>query len=372
MFNFFLSEYSPAGKPLNKGLIAPETQLFAPPNLISFVNGLFSLPVKGLSDCQWWQGFGSDKARRWIPDHPDGGQFDCYDTAAIDSQGFPLSLSWKPPSWGGGSGAGVPASVVVDDIDLLLTGGKLYSHSRTILEQVYNDALISGDEDDALRAVMQHYSAVPEFHVSNNLMSSGATTQARPVSDVTLPENPPPVTGYKAIVYVYMAGAADSYSMLVPSSGCSPLYSQYQSVRGDVALPWSREISAATSNQPCQSFGVHPSLVNVQSFYNQGDAAWVANVGPLAQALTAAEFDAGTKPVPQALFAHNTQTTITQAVFMEADAGAGGVLGRIGDMLNDQAGEEVFAAYSISGTPKILEGAPGVSRPADGKKTLQS
>jgi cullin-associated NEDD8-dissociated protein 1 len=41
------------------------------------------------------------------------------------------------------------------------------------------------------------------------------------------------------------------------------------------------------------------------------------------------------------------------------------VLGRIGDALNFQAGKEVFDAYSIAGTPKLLDGAPGVSRPAD-------
>jgi hypothetical protein len=47
------------------------------------------------------------------------------------------------------------------------------------------------------------------------------------------------------------------------------------------------------------------------------------------------------------------------------DSGAGGVLGWIGDVLNAQAGKEIFHAFSISGTPKILEGAPGVSRTAD-------
>lgn len=92
--------------------------------------------------------------------------------------------------------------------------------------------------------------------------------------------------------------------------------------------------------------------------------AWFSNVGPLVEPLTKTEFEAGSKPVPQALFAHNTQTSITQAVFAQ-DSNAGGVLGRLGDVLNEQEGNEIFAAYSISGTPKILEGAPGVNRPAD-------
>jgi uncharacterized protein (DUF1501 family) len=76
------------------------------------------------------------------------------------------------------------------------------------------------------------------------------------------------------------------------------------------------------------------------------------------------EYRAQSKPRPPALFAHNTQTQVTQTVFAQ-DSSAGGVLGRIGDALNLQEGKEIFDAYSISGTSKILEGAPGVSKAAD-------
>jgi len=54
VFSFFLSEYQPVGPALNKGVVAPETQLFDAPKLISFMNSLFSLPAFGLTDCQWW------------------------------------------------------------------------------------------------------------------------------------------------------------------------------------------------------------------------------------------------------------------------------------------------------------------------------
>jgi len=67
VFSFFLNEYQPIGPVLNKGLYAPETQLFDTPKLLAFVNGLFSLPDFGLSDCEWWQGFGDDKSRYIMP-----------------------------------------------------------------------------------------------------------------------------------------------------------------------------------------------------------------------------------------------------------------------------------------------------------------
>lgn len=362
VFGFFLNEYQPIGPVHNKGLYAPETQLFDTPKLLSFINGLFSLPDYGLSDCEWWQGFGDDKSRYIMPDYPDGGRFDC---------GFadvPLTLRWKPPSWGGQTNVnGASVSSIINDIDLLLTGGRLHSANKVILTQVYNGARTGGNPDNkALRAVLKHYSAVPEFHITNNLLSSSATTSARPIPNITMPQSPPPVVGYKAIVYLFMSGASDSFSMLAPTAGCVPLHSQYLSERGDVAIPSANllPIDTSTSNQPCNSFGIHSSLLNIRNLYASGDASWVANIGPLVTPLNKTEFEAGSKPVPISLFAHNIQTVLTQTVFAQ-DASAGGVLGRIGDALNTQSGKEIFHGYSISGTPKILEGSPGVSRPAD-------
>lgn len=388
VFGFFLNEYQPIGPVLNKGLYAPETQLFDTPKLLSFINGLFSLPDFGLSDCEWWQGFGDDKSRYIMPgkcesrsairssvpfnlftvtlvitDYPDGGRFDC---------GFaevPLTLRWKPPSWGGQTNVnGASVSSIINDIDLLLTGGRLHSANKAILSQVYTAARTGSNPDNrALRAVLKHYSAVPEFHITNNLFDSSASaTATRPIPNITIPQNPPPVVGYKAIVYLFMSGASDSFSMLAPTAGCVPLHSQYLSERGDVAIPSANllPIDTSTSNQPCNSFGIHSSLVNIRNLYTSGDASWVANIGPLVTPLNKNEFEAGSKPVPISLFAHNTQTVLTQTVFAQ-DASAGGVLGRIGDALNTQSGKEIFHGYSISGTPKILEGAPGVSRPSD-------
>jgi cullin-associated NEDD8-dissociated protein 1 len=124
VFSFFLSEYQPVGPVMEKGLVAPETQLFDAPKLISFVNGMFSLPHFGLADCQWWQGFGINTARYFIPDYPDGGEFEC-DAAASNNPGVPLRLRYTPPSWGGPTNVNnAPTSKVIDDIDLLLTGGR--------------------------------------------------------------------------------------------------------------------------------------------------------------------------------------------------------------------------------------------------------
>jgi len=139
-----------------------------------------------------------------------------------------------------------------------------------------------------------------------------------------------------------------------------------------LAIPLNQlhQITDSTGTQPCANFGLHPSLSHFKTLYNDKDAVVISNVGPLVEPITKEEYELGSKEVPPALFAHNTQKQITQTVFAQ-DATAGGVLGRIGDAINAQESAtqgklvEIFDAYSISGTPVILDGAPGVSRVAD-------
>jgi uncharacterized protein (DUF1501 family) len=114
-----------------------------------------------------------------------------------------------------------------------------------------------------------------------------------------------------------------------------------------------------------------PSLPTLEALYDEGDAAFRANVGPLVvEPLTKDEYEMGLKEQPPSLFAHNKQQRLTQTVYAQ-DSRTGGVLGRIGDAINAQESElvlaanaEIFDAYSISGTPKILKGALGISRVA--------
>lgn len=169
-------------------------------------------------------------------DYPEGGMFDeWHDASTFEDPGVPLRLRWTPPSWGGQTNVnGATAAAVIADIDLLLTGGKLSAANRALLEQIYYDTVTGGfalptwfprpssdPHTNALRVVLQHFSAVPEFHVTNNLIDSKSTsTVLRDVTNAVAPETPDPVQGYKAIVYLFMAGACDSFSMLAPKSGC--------------------------------------------------------------------------------------------------------------------------------------------------------
>lgn len=126
---------------------------------------------------------------------------------------IPLRLNWKPPSWGGQTNVlSATASEVIEDIDLLLTGGRLHSANKALLEQVYSNGLTGRDPDNnALQAAIQHFSAVPEFHITNNLVDSKTTTTIREVPSFPISQQPEVVRGYKAIVYLYMDGAVRIY-----------------------------------------------------------------------------------------------------------------------------------------------------------------
>jgi cullin-associated NEDD8-dissociated protein 1 len=280
VFSFFLNEYQPVGPVLTKGLRAPEAQLFDAPKLINYVNGLFSLTQFGLADCEYWgTGFGSEHARYYIQDYPDGGEFTC-SMAKSNNPGVPLRLRYTPLSWGGSSNVNnAPTSAIIEDIDLLLTGGKLSGVNKAIMEDVYDSVhQDSGSDVKALYAVIEHFVATPEFHITNNLFSSKAVPNARPLPDIDIPQDPKPVTEYKAIVYMFLSGAMDSFSALVPLN-CE-LHNQYLEVRGDIAITSGlRQIDASGSNQPCDTFGLHPSLVNIHQLFHDGDASFFANIG---------------------------------------------------------------------------------------------
>ena len=155
--------------------------------------------------------------------------------------------------------------------------------------------------------------------------------------------------------------------MLVPHSNCAAdkgdLYAEYSAVRGDVAISKTDllQITDTGGRQACTTFGVHPKLGVVRSLFADGDAAFFANIGALAEPITKAEFKAKTKAVPNSLFAHNAQQRT--AANLHADSlTAKGVLGRMAHALSSGSAPYKVGKYSISGNQKILEGDGEVAR----------
>jgi uncharacterized protein (DUF1501 family) len=118
--------------------------------------------------------------------------------------------------------------------------------------------------------------------------------------------------GYRALVCIFLFGGNDANNMLIPNDTAG--YANYLNYRGAVAsgglglvqntlLP----IAAKTEQNGQTSFGLHPNLPEVQSLFNDGTLAFLANVGPLSQPVTRAQYLANSLPVPANLFSHADQ-----------------------------------------------------------------
>ena len=143
--------------------------------------------------------------------------------------------------------------------------------------------------------------------------------------------------GYKALVCVLLEGGADSFNMVVPRSVAS--HSDYSTVRGDMALAADSLLDITPTNYSDGTYyGLHPTMTRMHGLFNDSRLAIVANVGTLVQPVTAAEVANGA-PVPNQLFAHNTQRDL----WMTANAARiekAGWAARLADLFDP--GQELF------------------------------
>jgi len=214
---------------------------------------------------------------------------------------------------------------------------------------------VEGDKSAGLRLAQQLITTSAEFHTNNPIKKSDERR-------VTTESEPKSFAGeYKAVVFLMFAGGCDSYNMLVPHT-CSPgvngtdLFSQYQQVRGEVALIKEGLLEISANNQNCEKFGIHPNLQILHDLYNDGDAMFFANTGALNQPVTKDNYQERT--VIQ-LFAHNTMQNEAKRVDPYEEYRVTGIMGRMADALS--RGGIAVSSMSIDQTTIALAGEPGVS-----------
>src|SRR5690349_18599509 len=94
-------------------------------------------------------------------------------------------------------------------------------------------------------------------------------------------------SNYQALVCIFLGGGNDGHNTVVPMTTAQQNYSQYQLARGGLAVPQASLLPIANGSD---SYGLHPSLPEIQSLYNQGKAAVLANVGMLVQPITRTQY----------------------------------------------------------------------------------
>ncbi|HEY6344871.1 MAG TPA: DUF1501 domain-containing protein [Bryobacteraceae bacterium] len=144
---------------------------------------------------------------------------------------------------------------------------------------------------------------------------------------------------YQALVCVFLLGGNDGHNTVVPLATAQQNYSQYQQARGGLAIPQGSLLPIMNGGD---MYGLHPSIPEIQSLYNQGKAAVLANVGMLVQPITRAVYLTNNSSlVPNALFSHSDQSSQWQSG-IPTGTGNTGWGGRITDLMQTQNAGAIF------------------------------
>jgi uncharacterized protein (DUF1501 family) len=157
---------------------------------------------------------------------------------------------------------------------------------------------------------------------------------------------------YKALVCIFMYGGNDSFNTVVPMSGVDQ--TNYIASRGSLAL--TSGLNALNATQGPTNYGLHPSMPELASLFNQGHAAIVANVGSLLYPTTQSGYQNGTVPTPAQLFSHDDQTNQWQTSRPD-DANANGWGGRVADLLYSSNAGQVPMSITLAGQNRFQRGA---------------
>ncbi|MBK8701072.1 MAG: DUF1501 domain-containing protein [Saprospiraceae bacterium] len=153
---------------------------------------------------------------------------------------------------------------------------------------------------------------------------------------------------YKALVCLFNSGGLDAFNMLLPTT--SSEYNTYAATRSNQSIPLADILPINTLNTPGRTFGLHPSMNNMQSLFNSGDIAFISNIGALVAPMTKQEYYDEAVTAPLGLFSHSDQQMHWQTGFAHARAAAGWG-GRIADLLTScNTNPNISMAMSLSGT----------------------
>ena len=172
---------------------------------------------------------------------------------------------------------------------------------------------------------------------------------------VASPDNGPSVpniagapigSDYKALVCLFLNGGNDANNLIIPTGSD---YAAYASARSNLALAQSSVRAIAPKNSDGRTWGLHPAVAELQSLFNSGQAAFLANAGTLVYPTTKAQYTAKSVPLPPQLFSHSDQQVQWQHSVPDKPTTTGWG-GRIADLLNTfNTSDQISMSISIAG-----------------------
>lgn len=187
-------------------------------------------------------------------------------------------------------------------------------------------------------------------------LKSTAALGAMPILPRFLgPAHAADVSGYKALVVVFLFGGNDSHNTVVPITSAE--YDAYSAARGGLAEANGLALPQA-SLLPLSggALGLHPAMTGLAQMYNADQRlAIVANAGVLLAPTTLAQYKAKSVPLPPALFSHSDMQSHWQTMRPDqpADTGWGG---RLADVFRLGTSGSVPPSISLGGGGIFLKG----------------
>jgi uncharacterized protein (DUF1501 family) len=168
-------------------------------------------------------------------------------------------------------------------------------------------------------------------------------------------------TDYRALVCVYLAGGNDGHGTVIATDPDS--FAAFTSARSGapgLAYPMNELLPITLQTpQSGRTFALNPSLGGVQTLFNAGRAAVIANTGTLIAPATKTEINANSVKLPDSLFSHFDQTAAWQAIASNLGSGErvgwGGAVADAIEAMNLNS-NSMFTCISTSGNALFLSG----------------
>ena len=152
---------------------------------------------------------------------------------------------------------------------------------------------------------------------------------------------------YKALVCILLSGGNDSYNMIIPRSNNE--YNEYAAVRSNLAIPQNDLLPITPNTTDGREFGLHPSMTGLQNLFQQGNAAFVNNVGTLVERVTKSDIENNTANLPLGLRSHIDQAAHWQTAFPQERVSTGWG-GKMADILKSMnTNDDVSMNISLGG-----------------------
>jgi len=165
---------------------------------------------------------------------------------------------------------------------------------------------------------------------------------------------------------VFLAGGADTFNLLVPQD-CE-VYQQYRRIRTDLLLEPGELIPFTATGQACTKFGVHGSFGFLKTLYDAKQAAFISNVGNLAEPIRDKTHMRSGVQRCHGLFSHSDQQNGAQTLkCQDMGTAAKGTGGRIADALAEGPNKFVTTSWSLAGTSIWPQGVTTQREIVDGR-----